>query len=191
MFNSNPLYEKEEIKEEIKEHFEEQGFIQLHEFFNEKLQELKTLCLEKTNYHYITKHHSSYLLDDSTHYNLEILMFLEFFKSITFTNFLEEITGFSLIPREVVLKKYTQGNFITQQYSPQEDYIEVIFDLSDEFEQGTIYYMANNEEVIQLEPNYNALTILFKPKEVTHYLNTIKCLKALLRVEMKFEIIIE
>ena len=72
--------------------------------------------------------------------------------------------------------------------------LNVIFDISDDWNKacgGVLTYTTKEEEVFYVEPSFNSLTILYKPKEVMKYLKYInnKCEnKKIIRFEMEFEI---
>lgn len=191
-------YLKEELKEEMQKHFDEQGFIQLNSFLDENLTSLKNILLkETTNHIYKPLEISSKILGEQTRYDPNIILFLEYFKSKEFTSFLEEITGFSLTPKKCEILKYEHKDYtlLHDATNPEEDTIEVLFDLSDSIPNdagGTLVYTTQNEEVLYLEPTYNALTILYRPKELLSYLKYINNranTKKILRVEMNFTLL--
>lgn len=191
-------YLKKELKEEMQNHFDEQGFIQLNSFLDEDLNSLKNILLkETTNHIYKPLETSSKLLGEQTRYDPNIILFLEYFKSKEFTSFLEEITGFSLTPKKCEVHKYEHKDYtlLNDTTNPEDDTIEVLFDLSDSIPNdagGTLIYTTQSEEVLYLEPTYNALTILYRPKELLSYLKYINRNvnnKKILRVEMNFTLL--
>ncbi len=196
--NINEIYAKEELVEEMQKHFDEQGFIQLNSFFKDNLQQItSTLNKHTTNTLYKPLEISTKTLGEETKFDPEILLFLEYFKSKEFTSFLEEITGFSLTPKKCEIYKYEHKDYtlLNDITNPEEDTIEVLFDISDNLVEGaggTRVYTTQNEEVLYLEPTFNALTILYRPKELLSYLKYINNKakgKKLIRVEMNFTLL--
>ena len=193
----NQMYQSEKIKEEMREHFEENGFLQLHSFLSNSLEEFQKELVNKINSHKYQPNSHSYYENEKSTQDTNTLLFIEDFKSTTFTSFLEEVTGFSLTPHKSALRKYSHKNYslLNDENVEEEDFLEVIFDLSDEFDEdagGYLAYTTQREEILYLEPSFNTLTFLFKPKELMSYLKYINNKgknKNIVRLELTFKII--
>lgn len=192
-------YKNQEILQEINEFFEEEGFIQLVNFLDLDIKNIKKK-LEKAKFNqiYIPDEKKEKILDEKQVFDLDLIKLMEFFKSKEFLEYIEKITDFELQFKSLKVKKYTQGDFtLLHDNLKKEDILEVYFDLTSEWKEemgGVLTFTTREEEVFYLEPLCNALTILFKPEQVMKYLKYVNN-KAknnyILRIEIKFELIDE
>lgn len=196
----NSSYLKNEVILEMKEFFEEEGFIQLTDFFeNNWLNETKEILLQCN---YILKYkpelYKKKSLEIKNQFNLNVILLLEYFKSKEFLNYLEEITQFELEFSELNVNMYSKGDYtLLNDKNKREESLDIIFDLSDSFDKSTggkLVYITKEEEVFYLEPSFNTLTILYKSDEVSKYLKYINN-KAknnkILRFEISFNFVSE
>lgn len=195
----NKAYFEKELQKEMQDFFTENVFLQLHSFLDKESISFKD-ALNKSKYFerkYSPLLESKSILNLKEEFSIDILRFVEYFKSKEFIRFLEDIIDFSLQIKEFSVVCYGHKDFVLlNDISTQDDdCIEVIFDLSDEWNEaygGTQTYTTKEEELLHLEPLFNSLTILYKPEDVMKYLKYINSRakdKKILRVEMKFDIV--
>ena len=195
----NPLYLVKELQSEMQEFFTENVFIQLTEFMKKEHNTFKKNIL---NSNYFKKIYDPLIeskskLNLKEEFSLEIIKYVEFFKSKEFIHFLEDIVEFSLQIKSLSIVKYSHKDFILLNdiKKSQDDCLEVFFDLSDPWKEeygGSQTYTTKEEEILHLEPQYNTLTILYKPEEVMKYLKYINNKakdKNILRIEIQFDIV--
>ncbi|MEC8338997.1 MAG: hypothetical protein VXZ40_00100 [Nanoarchaeota archaeon] len=196
----NKAYLGDELKKEMQDFFNENVFLQLNEFLDKEHNTFRKALLTSTNFKkvYNPLLESKSVLNLKEEFSINILRFVEYFKSKEFIAFLEDVVEFSLQVRDVSIVFYEQKDFkllSDLDTGAQEDYLEIIYDLSDEWDEsygGIQTYTTKEEEILHLEPQYNTLTILYKPEEVMKYLKYINSRskdKKILRVEMKFDIV--
>lgn len=191
------IYKKEKLKEEMQQFFLSEGFIQLTDFLKGDIVNIKSKIL-KSNFNQVYNPmimRKKDLLEKEI-FDVDILKFLEFFKSKEFREYIENITGFELELKDFNLNMYENKDYalLHDSLKTKEDYIEVIYDMSDfiaEGAGGVLTYTTKEEEVFYLEPTFNSLTIIFKPEDIMKYLKYINNKakdKKILRVEMRFEL---
>ncbi len=193
----NKTYLKKEILNEIKEFFEKEAFIQLNSFFPKKTKEIKKAFQNSRywdkNYNPLIKSESK--LDLTEEFNLEVIQTIEFFKSKEFLHYIEEITQVPLTFNSLEVQKYSHKDFtLLNDLNKNDDVIEVYFDLSDKWNEsygGSLVFLTKEEEILYLEPEFNTLTILYKPEEIMKYLKYINNRagnKSIYRIAIKFDI---
>lgn len=193
----NRIYLDHEIKCQMKEFFESEGFLQLNDFIQKNnLTNIKKNILEqdlKEIYNPILIKKKQMFKKDT--YNHEILKLIEFFSSKDFIQFIEEILDLELMLHKIELNIYSHKDFILlSDYAKKDETIDIIFDLSDtwnEFYGGILTYTTNEEEVFYLEPSFNTLTFLYKPEEIMKYLKYVNNLaknKKIIRLEIELKI---
>lgn len=174
----NRIYLNKEVLIEMQEVFEEEAFIQLNNFFENDMKEIKDIILkEKFILDYKPQFHKFEKFEIKNCYKPEIIKLYEFFKSKKFLEFLEGILQFELNIKSINLSKYSHGDFtLLNDKMKREDIIEVFYDLSSKFEDnmgGTLTYLTKEEEIYYFQASFNTLTIFFKPSEVMKYLKYI------------------
>lgn len=192
----NETYTKKEVMNEMQEHFTTNGFIQLTNFFEKLPKDLeKIISKEKFKTIYKPLEIKKQILEKKETFNLDILKLFEFFKSTQFRNFIEELTNFEITIKNIELNKYKHEDFkILIDNIKREECIEILFDLSKGFKEdmgGLLTYTTREEEILYIDPNYNTITILYKPEELMKYLKYLnnKCKKKeIIRFEIQFEI---
>lgn len=180
---------------EMSDFFEEEGFLQLQDFLDNKYaKEIKKLLLEQKYIH----ENKPYLLKRKTLqtkelFELEIIKFFEYFKSKEFIEYIEDITNFELDINEIKINLYEYGSYtLLNDKNKREETLEVIYDISDKFTEkmgGKLKYLTNKEEILYLSPSFNTLTITYKSEDVLKYLKYINNLakeNKILRVEISF-----
>ena len=158
--NINPLYTNKNTQKEIKKFYEQNGFIQLENFIEGDIPNLENLKFEKVyNPIYISK-------KINKDFKLEIE---------NFENFIKEITNSNQI--NLTLNQYEHKDFIIlNDKTPKDDTIDIILDFTSNWKKefgGILTYTTKDTEIFYLEPKYNTLTIVNKPKEVMKYLKYI------------------
>lgn len=193
----NKSYLNKQSKNQISDFFENNGFVQLLDFFenidDKKIKE----NFNKSKFSDIYKplETKKQELNLKELFEFEIIQLIEYFRSKEFLNYIENICSFELNFNSIEISRYKSGDYlILNDNQIREEVIEIIFDLSDEFEEkmgGLQVYTTKEEEVLYLEPQFNALTILYKPQEIMKYLKYINNLaknKEILRFTIKFDI---
>jgi len=192
----NKTYLDTEVISQMQDFFEEENFIQLNEFLDQNNLSLKTKFLnQEFEKKYNPLKYNFSQLNTKALYDLEIIKIIEFFRSKKFLEFIEEIVDLELSFKNLKIKKFEQSNFtLLHDDLEKEDIIEVIFDLSDDWQEefgGTLTYTTKEEEVFYLNPIFNSLTILYKSDSImkyTKYINNLANDKKILRFEMKFDL---
>ena len=194
--NINKINTNSETYEEMQYFFENEGFIQLTDFFENDIKIIKSK-IENSN---SKKIHFSKIerwkeINFKENYDLDIIKLIEFLKSKEFIKFLENITQFELQITNINCSMYELGDFreLNDKIKSKEDSIEVYFDMSDEIEEemgGTLVYTSKDEEIFYLNPMFNTMTILYKSTEIMKYLEKINSKaknRKIVRVEMRLE----
>lgn len=192
----NPIYTKKETLHEMINFFEIEGFIQLSDFIIDDLKKIKEQLLkEKYIKEYIPDQKNQSILNKKEIFNLEIIKFIEFFKSKEFLSYIEDITELDLVFKKIDIKKYEKKDFtLLNDRVIREDNLEVYFDLTSNWKEdmgGYLTFTSSEEEFFYLHPLYNALTIIYKPSEILKFLKYINNKaenNSILRVEIIFEI---
>lgn len=201
------LYTKQEFFTQAQEFFNQEGFIQLQEFFNQEIEEVK-LALTSTNsipqeafsLNYSPLIHNKFELDTSNIANLKIesIELVEFFKSKTFEEYLEQLTGFSIQFTKTQVSKFNHKCFELIHDSKVTDtmLLDIYFFISkDEFEQemgGHKVYTTFEEELFYINPTPNTLTCVFRDEELrtyTKYINSLAKEKEYIQIHTTFEIL--
>jgi len=193
------IYLNNQTIKEAQDFFEKEAFIQLNSFLeNENIIQLKNK-LEKQEIKeiYNPMKHRFQEINISKIYDLDLIKLIEFFRSKFFLEYIEDITGFNLSYKFVNLRKFSHWDFtlIHDDFQEKEDIIDVIFDLSDIFQEnmgGILTYATKEEEIFYLDPSFNSLSILYKPESVISYLKYINNLaenRKILRFEIQFDIV--
>lgn len=196
--NINSNYLEKEVKERMGEFFQKEGYIQLKDFISKdsdfKLIE-KSFLNEEFEKNYSPLTHKNSVLDIKKTFNPEILQLVEFFKSEVFLEFLEESLEIDLDFKEINILKYSHRDFeIISDLEENHEELNVYFDLTRNWKKefgGTLTYTTEDEEIFYLEPDFNTLNIIFKPREIYKYLKYInnKCKdKKIIRIEIKYKI---
>lgn len=194
----NKLYLTNEVISQMQEFFEKEGYIQLVEFKDILSNEVKKkISSENFKEDYKPLFHKRKILNLNNIKSIEFLKLFEFFKSTEFLDYIEELVQTEIELKEIRLCKYTHSDFkIINDKSENEEVIDVYFDLTyDKFKKNMGGYMAytdRKEELFYLHPQFNALTILYKPPNILRYLKYINNKadkKSIYRFEMKFEIL--
>lgn len=156
----NHIYTNEETISEIKKFYEENGYVQLENFIDGILPNFDNINFEKI---YLPTQKSLKTCKD----------FMVGIDEIN--NFIREITDEE--PNELSLNQYEHKDFIIlSDKTEKEDTIDIVIDFTQDWEKefgGTLTYTTKREEIFYLEPGFNTLTIVKKPKEVMKYLKYI------------------
>lgn len=171
----NKIYTDKNVFEEMKKTISEELVIALPQFFENKLDIIKEK-LKKTPF--ITKYkpleHKYQELELTQVYDIDLIQFVEFFKSKEFLQFIEDMTDFDLRISSVHIRKYTHTDFVLlSDNQKNDDCFDITFDLSDKFSTkmgGMCVYATNEEEILYLSPASNILTILYKSPSIKKYL---------------------
>jgi hypothetical protein len=195
----NKGYLGKELQTEMQDFFSENVFLQLTQFMQEEHDLFKKALFDSKHFKKIYNPviESKEVLDLTQEFNIDVIKYIEFFRSKEFIHFLEEIVDFSLQIKNLKIVKYSHKDFVllSDLKKENDDVLEVFFDISDDWNEkygGTQTYTTKEEEILHLEPQYNTLTILYKPEEVMKYLKYINHRaekKEIVRVEIQFEII--
>lgn len=196
----NEEYTSRKTVLEMADFFEEEGFLQLNEFLENKYaKNIRKLLIEQ-NYIEENKPMSfkKKTLETKNLFELEIIKFIEYFRSKEFIEYIEQVTNFELNISEIKINLYERGSYtLLNDKNKREETLEVIFDLSDNFTDkmgGKLKYLTNEEEILYLSPSFNTLTITYKSEDVMKYLKYINNLakeNKILRVEISFNFIEE
>ncbi len=197
LFKINNLYNNEEIIREMENFFEKEGFIQMNNFFEGKINLIKNkLINEKFDFIYNPMKYRKYILDSKKVIDFELVQIIEFFKSKEFIDFIEKIIGFELVLNSLEILKYSHKSFTIindEEFSFNNDLIEVIYDLSDNFKEemgGILTFTSKEEEILYLDPSFNTLSIIYKPNQIMDYLKYINHKsekRNILRFKIKFD----
>lgn len=192
----NKTYNDNKVKSEMQNYFLENAFISLASFCEDNLDELIYSILKEKkieNYKPLELRRKEIKLSDC--FAPEILKFSEYFKSIKFLEYLESVTDLDLKFKSIELNIYSHKDFIILcDKQEKTEGLNVIFDISDDWNKdcgGILTYTTKEEEVFYVEPSFNSLTILYKPKEVMKYLKYINNKsgnKKIIRFEIEFEV---
>lgn len=192
------IYLKEELQSQMRDAFFQNGTIQLTGFISQekvdKLYEiLKKLNFEKISIpDYISKNKLD--LDEAT--KVEVFEILEFFKSNDFKEFLENTFEIGIELENIEICKYKQGDYriLNDLYVKKEDKLDIIFDITKKWSKnsgGNLVYTTKEEELMILSPEYNTLSVIFRPSEIMSYLKYVNN-KAkgneIIRIEMSFKL---
>ena len=192
----NELYTDREVKVQMREFFQTEGFIQLNNFLEDKnLDKIKGLILNsKFNKIYDPLVESSSEVDMKSITNPELIEFIEYFKSKEFIEYIEEIVDSDMNFIDAKIKIYEHRDFIILNDERKNiDCLDIIFDISEGFEEnmGGIYtYTTREEELLYLEPMYNTISIVDKPSDIMTYLKYINNKakdKKIVRIEIKLD----
>lgn len=203
--NIQELYTKEDFFKQAQEFFNQEGFIQLQEFFKEnsiskstqtflsKSNEIQSLFVE--SYSPLIEHKYSF---NSSKTPSNVLEFVEFFKSKSFLEYIEQIVGFSLEFNSCEISKFTHKCFelIHDSKLTNSMLIDVYFFISnDVFESqfgGDKVYTTYSEELFYITPQNNTLTCVFRDeslRQYTKYINSLAKDKVYIQIHTTFEII--
>ncbi|MFT4244071.1 MAG: hypothetical protein ACMXYB_01305 [Candidatus Woesearchaeota archaeon] len=198
------LYKTEEFFEQAQQFFNQEGFIQLQEFFNSKEKEVKDCFSTFLNIDdnifeekYSPLIHRKFEMSPQN-IPLSILECIEFFKSKTFEEYLEQLTGFSIQHTKTSISKFKHKCFELIHDSKLTDsmLIDVYFFISkDDFEQeegGHKVYTTFDEELFYIQPTSNTLTCVFRDEELriyTKYINSLAKNKEYIQIHSTFEIL--
>ncbi|MCH8519950.1 MAG: hypothetical protein LAT82_04320 [Nanoarchaeota archaeon] len=201
------LYTKKEFFTQAQEFFNQEGFIQLQEFFNQEQKEvvssltsLNLIPQETFSLNYSPLIHKKFDLDYSKISNLKIesIELIEFFKSKTFEEYLEQLTGFSIQFTKTQISKFNHSCFELIHDSKVTDsmLLDIYFFITkDEFEQemgGHKVYTTFEEELFYINPTHNSLTCVFRDEELrtyTKYINSLAKEKEYIQIHTTFEIL--
>ncbi len=196
----NKFYTTKDTIKEMKDYFENEGFIQLNDILNKNYAKKVKEIILKQNFicEYKPMFHKRKILNTKNLFDLETIKLIEYFKSKEFLEYIEEITDFDLSLNKLELCVYEHKDFIIlNDKTTREDTIEVIYDISDKYKEnfgGKLTYVSEEEELVYLEPTFNTLTILYKAEELKKYLkyinNNAKTNK-IVRIEISFNMIEE
>lgn len=189
------LYEKEEFQNDAKEYFNSHGHLQLQIFFSsDSVKEMQQLLLQKkikSNYDPLS--HQYFEFEES---NLKTQI-EEFFKSKTFQEVNEKITGFPLDfqKTEISLFKHKSYELILDSKITNSMVIEVYFFITlNDFENedgGFKVYTTFDEEILYLNIVNNTMTYVFKDEELrqyTKYINSLAKNKEYIQIKTTYEI---
>lgn len=196
----NEVYTKEEVMDEMNEFFLNEGYLQLKQFLEpDKIRRIREV-LDKNKYFeldYKPLEHSKKTLDEKNIVEVEILELLEFLKSSKFTEYLEELLQTELKLKNISIVKYEHKDYIIindKQKNDNTDYLDVIFDITNEWNEeygGVLTYTDGEEELLYLNPDFNAVNIIYKDRTIVKYLKYINNKsrdKNIKRVEIKYKI---
>lgn len=196
----NEVYTKEEVMDEMNEFFLNEGYLQLKQFLEpDKIRRIREV-LDKNKYFeldYKPLEHSKKTLDEKNIVEVEILELLEFLKSSKFTEYLEELLQTELKLKNISIVKYEHKDYIIindKQKNDNTDYLDVIFDITNEWNEeygGVLTYTDGEEELLYLNPDFNAVNIIYKDRTILKYLKYINNKsrdKNIKRVEIKYKI---
>lgn len=177
--NINKFFLEEKTLEEMAIFFNKESFIQLDSFFKDSA--LIDLKKSLVNYNYIKEYKPMFwkkkYIDIKNLYSLDILKFVEFFRSSFFLNYIETFTGFNLIFKKISIENYTVGDYtLLNDRNKNKEGLDITFDLSDDFKQnwgGTSVYLIKTEDIFYLTPKYNSLTIIYNDENMMKYLKYI------------------
>jgi Rps23 Pro-64 3,4-dihydroxylase Tpa1-like proline 4-hydroxylase len=192
----NKTYIKKEIIDEMRNFFENEGFIQLNSFFNQNY--IKKIFNSILHENFIENYKPLFFryYEIKEIYNFEIIKLYEFFKSKEFIEYIEEILNFEIENPKVSIRKYSHRNYtlLNDKLINKEDKINIIFDLTKDWKDnygGILTYLTKEEEILYLEPQFNTLTIIFQPTELMKYLKYINNFskdKQIIRFEIEYDI---
>ena len=180
----------------MSKYFNQNGFIQLNNFFEDDISKIKSKILKenfKEEYNPIS--HRKETLNKKNIHTHNIPELFNYFKSKEFIHLIKEITHLNFRIANIEICKYSHRDFIilNDKIKPQNT-IDVIFDLTSDWKKengGILTYTTKNEELIYVTPNFNTLTLVHKPKEVMKYLkyvNNKAKTNQILRIEIIFNI---
>lgn len=200
IFQKQELYESSDFSNQAKEYFNEQGQIQLQQFFKEKSFEefSKELLSKKTKFTLYSNPllHKYYNLDNKNS-SLIIKNGIEYFKSKQFQDYIQEIVGFTLDFKEIQISKFTHKCYelLHDSKVTHSLLIDIYFFITkDEFFDeygGHKTYTTFDEELFYLTPQHNTLTCIFRDDEMREYTKYINCLaknKEYVQIKCTFEI---
>ena len=198
------LYTSKEFFEQAQQFFNQEGYIQLQEFFNSQNSEVSEyfssaleLPLTLFTLDYAPLIHKKCILKKEK-IPTSILPFVEYFKSKSFEEFVEQLTGFSVEFQSSEVSSFTHSCFelIHDSKITNSMLLDIYFFISkDEFEQeegGHKVYTTYNEEVFYITPTHNALTCVFRDEELrtyTKYINSLAKNKQYIQIHTTFEIV--
>ena len=177
--NINKEYLNSKTIEEMREFFDNQGFLQLKKFFDSKDVEILE---EKLSKHTFVKTYNPLIcrkeiLETKELYIPEILELIEMFKSKEWISYIEQITEFNLQFKKINVEKYQHKDFeILNDKAQREDRLQIIYDLTPKWKKewgGYLTFTTQEEELLYLEPEYNTLNLIFKASELMTYLKYI------------------
>ncbi|MFP4402297.1 MAG: hypothetical protein ACLFPL_03605 [Candidatus Nanoarchaeia archaeon] len=194
------LYNQKEFFEQAQAFFNQEGFIQLQQFFEESndLNTFTTQMIKSNNYSmfYNPLIEQKHLFNE-TNTPSSLLASIEYFKSKTFEQYIEELVGFSLTLQRVEISKFTHKCFELLHDSKVADsmLIDVYYFITqDEFESeygGDKVYTTYNEELFYITPQHNTLTCVFRDDEMrqyTKYINSLAKEKQYIQIKCVYEI---
>lgn len=194
----NPIYLNKQFIEEINEFLQEQSFIELNLFLDENVEKIREKILNLKFEKISNKNEKRSKLIENEIFEFEIIKIIEFFKGIEFLEYIENITQTHLILKKFEINKYEEGDFLKNKNRETDELIEIYFDLSKNLEEhyeGCVYYLSNDEEILQIDPNFNALSIIINDENYSKKINKIKKINKkyieILKIEIIFEIIEE
>ena len=148
----NKIYQNKETFEEMQNFFNQQGFIQLNNFFIDDMNKIKSkLYKEKFIQIYKPLELKKQELDIKKVIDFDLIKFIEYFKSKEFLKFIEELTNFELNIKNIKINKYSHKDFIIlNDKIKNEDQIDILFDLTEDWKKkagGVLTYTTKEEEV--------------------------------------------
>lgn len=198
------LYKTEEFFEQAQQFFNQEGFIQLQEFFNSEQKEVQECFNTFLNIddnifeeEYSPLIHKKFEVKRQN-VPISVLEYIEFFKSKTFEEYIEQLTGFSIQHTTTSISKFKHKCFELIHDSKLTDsmLIDIYFFISkDNFEQeegGHKVYTTFDEELFYIQPTSNTLTCVFRDEELrtyTKYINSLAKDKEYIQIHSTFEIL--
>jgi hypothetical protein len=194
------IYKKDEVMSQMSEFFLGEGFIQLNNFFDKKYVSKIYGEFKKLNpqnfikvYDPMTKKYEEIEISEKM---FDIFLLSNFFRSKDFLDWVEIITSLDFEFSDLKIRRYSWKDFtlINDKEIEKEDKLIIYFDLTKDWKEefgGYVTFLTKTEEILYLEPFYNTLTIIYKPKEVMKYLKYINNLskgKEIIRFEIEFKV---
>ena len=202
--NIQDLYVKEEFFNQAQNFFNQEGFIQLQEFFkeNEIISHIKNFTTDSEVQTLFQRHYSP-LIENKHIFDISktpsnVLEFVEFFKSKSFMDYVEQLVGFFLQYNSCEISKFTHKCFelIHDSKITTSMLIDVYFFITkDEFESqfgGDKVYTTYEEELFYITPQNNTLTCVFRDeglRQYTKYINSLAKDKVYIQIKCEFEIL--
>lgn len=203
--NIQDLYIKDDFFKQAQHFFNQEGFIQLQEFFKESsvTESALTFLSNSNEIQSLFQRHYSPLIEnkyifDSSKTPSNVLEFVEFFKSKSFMDYVEQLVGFSLQYNSCEISKFTHKCFelIHDSKITTSMLIDVYFFITkDEFESqfgGDKVYTTYEEELFYITPQNNTLTCVFRDeslRQYTKYINSLAKDKEYIQIKCEFEIL--
>jgi hypothetical protein len=201
MLEIQQLYSQKEFFAQAQEFFNQEGFIQLQDIFKHS-EELTTFQTQLLNFPNFSNTYNPLIENKQTtsidSLPAQILPQIEYFKSKTFEQYIEQLVGFSLTLQAFEISKFSHKSFELLHDSKVTNSLLIdvyYFITQDEFESqygGDKVYTTYSEELFYITPQNNTLTCVFRDDEMrvyTKYINSLAKNKSYIQIKTTFEIV--